>query len=181
MKEKKHLLRKLHHLTHLMQRVRSQRSTSANFNMADGKGFLLSELYKQDGLTQRELSEVLDIRPSSVGELIRKLEIKNWVMRKNNEQDRRVMNVFLTAQGRKVVEETADIETGIHSQMFQNINQEDLSYFTNVLDRMICSLEEGSIEDEHETSGYHHRHRQGGLGRGCCIGKRNEKENQEIK
>lgn len=142
MSETRELLGKLRRLTNIIQRARTQEFSNHDFNMMDGKGRLLSVLKQKDGLTQRELCEELDIRPSSVGELVRKLEANNLVIRQNNEDDRRVMNVYLTESGRKLVEGTSSEQTEIQAYLFKDVSEEEKDVFARVLKKMIISLEE---------------------------------------
>lgn len=141
MGETRRLLGKLRRLINLMQRARTQEFSNHDFNMMDGKGRLLSVLRHKEGLTQRELCEELDIRPSSVGELIRKLENSGLVQRQNNETDRRVMNVYLTENGRTFVENASSAQTGIQANLFKDISEEEQDMFVRVLQKMIISLE----------------------------------------
>lgn len=141
MSETRKLLGKLRRLTNLMQRARTQEFSNHDFNMMEGKGRLLGVLQQQDGLTQRELCEALDIRPSSVGELVRKLETNGLVSRQNNENDRRVMNVYLTDVGRELVEGCSSVQTEIQANVFKDIPEEDKEVFARVLQKMITSLE----------------------------------------
>lgn len=161
MHETRELLGKLRRLTNLMQRARTQEFSSHDFNMMDGKGRLLSVLQQKDGLTQRELGEALDIRPSSVGELVRKLENTGLVMRKNNEMDRRVMNVYLTEDGREIVSSASSVQEDIQANVFQEITGDEKENFTLVLDKMITSLEEKYVDDMQDDTPR-------GLGRGRC-------------
>lgn len=142
MSEIRELLSKLRRLTNIIQRARSQEFSSHDVNMMDGKGRLLTVLKTKDGLTQRELSEALDIRPSSVGELLRKLEANDLVIRQNNDADRRVMNVYLTESGRKLIEDSPAVHTEIQVNVLNDISEEEKEVFTRVLTKMIISLEE---------------------------------------
>jgi DNA-binding MarR family transcriptional regulator len=164
--ETRKLLGKLRRLTNLMQRARTKEFSNHDFNMMDGKGRLLSVLQQKDGLTQRELGEELDIRPSSVGELVRKLEANGLVIRQNNKDDRRVMNVYLTEIGRELIENNASLQTEIQANLFQDISEDEKEVFARVLEKMIVSLEdEYSIQDaDFMKSG--RRHLRGGKGRG---------------
>jgi len=141
MGETRELLGKLRRLINLMQRVRTQECSNHDFNMMNGKGRLLSVLRQKDGLTQRELCEELDIRPSSVGELVRKLEASGLVMRQNNADDRRVMNVYLSESGREFVDKTSVVQTEMRANLFKDISEEEKEVFAQVLQKMIISLE----------------------------------------
>lgn len=147
MNRRRVLLGKLRRLTNLMQRARTQEFAHHDFNMMDGKGRLLSVLHTHDGLTQRELGEALDIRPSSVGELVRKLEASGLVIRQNSEIDRRVMNVYLTQEGRDIVSNASCSQEELQADIFQGISDDEQESFTGILDKMISSLEERYEDD----------------------------------
>ncbi len=53
----------------------------------------------ENGLSARELGEKLDIRPSSVTELVNRLSETGLVTRKEDETDKRLTHIFLTDLG----------------------------------------------------------------------------------
>ncbi len=69
---------------------------------ADGltyvQAFVLNHLFKQDGLTQTELAERMDIGTVTVSGLVDRLEAKEWVERKADAKDRRAKRVWLTPE-----------------------------------------------------------------------------------
>ena len=164
--ETRKLLGKLRRFTNLMQRARTQEFSNHDFNMMDGKGRLLSVLQQKDGLTQRELGDELDIRPSSVGELVRKLEATSLVIRKNNEDDRRVMNVYLTAVGREFVDDKSSLQTEIQTNVFKDISEDEKEVFARVLEKMIVSLEDEYPMQDADCLELGRKHQRGGKGRG---------------
>ncbi len=72
-----------------------------------GEGFApwlgrpLQVLADNPGVTSRELAELLDIRPSSLTELLSKLESDGLVTRTPDENDKRVSRVSLTDKGQE--------------------------------------------------------------------------------
>lgn len=83
-----------------------------------GEGFApwlgrpLEVLAGNSGVTSRELAELLDIRPSSLTELLNRLEGDGLISRSPDESDRRVSRVFLTEKG----QEQADKMKADHEQ-----------------------------------------------------------------
>lgn len=65
-----------------------------------GQGKLLHILLTHDGCSQRELAAMMQIRPASVTELIKKAEARGTIRREPNAQDRRLSDVYLTDEGR---------------------------------------------------------------------------------
>ncbi|QGG60668.1 MarR family winged helix-turn-helix transcriptional regulator [Loigolactobacillus bifermentans] len=66
-----------------------------------GRGRVLHILKHHNGIIQSELAAKLDIRPSSLTELLSKLENDGLITRQQDQNDRRLIHVMLTAQGSK--------------------------------------------------------------------------------
>ena len=60
--------------------------------------WVLTHLFRADGITQTELAEVLEIEKPTLGRLLDRLESKGWVRRTHDERDRRVWRVRLTKE-----------------------------------------------------------------------------------
>ena len=58
--------------------------------------WVLTHLYRSDGVSQTELAESLEIEKPTLGRLLDRLEAKGWVRREHDEHDRRVWRVRLT-------------------------------------------------------------------------------------
>ncbi|MBP1044786.1 MarR family transcriptional regulator [Enterococcus sp. BWM-S5] len=62
---------------------------------------VLDLLLEEDGMTQGVLAEILDIRPSSLTEILKKLEQRGEIERREDPNDKRIKQVFITEVGRK--------------------------------------------------------------------------------
>lgn len=65
----------------------------------------LTILNRTGGMTQRELTEQMNIQPGSASELIGKLESAGLILRTPSQTDRRTADIRLTPQGRSQAEE----------------------------------------------------------------------------
>ena len=61
-----------------------------------GQGRVLKVLKIKPEIPQKELSEILGMRPQSIGELLSKLEKKGYITRTPSPNDKRVIIVHLT-------------------------------------------------------------------------------------
>lgn len=68
---------------------------------------VLSHLWQKDGLQQSELALCTNRNRSNVTRIIDILEREGIVERKDDENDRRVFRIYLTAKGKSIKEETA--------------------------------------------------------------------------
>lgn len=57
--------------------------------------WVLNHLFRNPGLTQSELAEILEIEKPTLGRLLDRLEAKGWVRREHDAHDRRAWRVHL--------------------------------------------------------------------------------------
>ncbi len=67
-----------------------------------GQYFVLRELWQNEGLTQRELSERIAIQEPSTVAAIDAMEKRDLVVRVRSKADRRKIHLYLTAYGRSL-------------------------------------------------------------------------------
>ncbi len=60
--------------------------------------WVMTHLYFNEGISQTELSSVLDIERATLGRLLDRLETKGWVERRPHPSDRRIKRVYLTGE-----------------------------------------------------------------------------------
>jgi MarR family transcriptional regulator for hemolysin len=58
--------------------------------------WVLNQLFRNPGLNQSELAEILEIERPTLGRLLDRLEAKGWVRREHDARDRRAWRVHLT-------------------------------------------------------------------------------------
>ncbi len=58
--------------------------------------WVLNHLFRNDGATQSELAEILEIEKATLGRLLDRMEQKGWIRREGHADDRRAKRVFLT-------------------------------------------------------------------------------------
>ena len=67
-----------------------------NLGLTRAQWWVLTHLYRGDGVSQSALAETLEIEPPTLGRLLDRLEAKGWVRREHDARDRRVWRVHLT-------------------------------------------------------------------------------------
>lgn len=81
----------------LLQRYLQQKIEP--YGMTPGMWYFLRALWHEDGLTQRELSEIVGTMEPTTLTAIRSMERSGLVRRVRNSDDRRKINVYLTPRG----------------------------------------------------------------------------------
>ncbi|MBE6831002.1 MarR family transcriptional regulator [Clostridium sp. KNHs216] len=100
-----------------------------------GQGRVLKLLKMKPEITQKELSDLMDMRPQSLGDLLKKLEQKGYITRTPSEDDKRVMIIRLTEKG-KNAEIQDDRQLGFET-LFDCLSEEEQTKLGEYLERII--------------------------------------------
>ncbi len=88
-------------------RASKEDSCNAPKKSPHGRGYflILECLKKNDGMTQRELADGVEIRAQTLSEALCGMEEKGLIRREDDPEDRRAIRVFLTQEGEKYRDE----------------------------------------------------------------------------
>ena len=82
---------------------------------------VLFRLRQQEGLSQVDLAEVLELQPISLVRLLDRLVEHGMLERRHDPRDRRANRLFLTASGRQLVDDLDSLRDSIASDVLQEI------------------------------------------------------------
>lgn len=71
----------------------------SDIGVGSGQFMFLLELYRKDGRSQEELSEILSIDKGTTARAIKKLEDDGFLYRERDENDKRAYKIYLTDKG----------------------------------------------------------------------------------
>lgn len=126
---------------------------------------ILIILNRSETITQRDLTERLGIQPGSASEILSKLEGSGWIVRTQNEADRRTTDISLTDSGREVAKEALKQRRKRHEEMFSCLSEEEKQELLSLLEKVRCDWKKRYRENEDTFKhGRHegHGHRDGG-------------------
>lgn len=83
---------------------------------------VLVELWKQDGVNQQDLAIKTFKDKSSLSYLINNMEKRNYVVRCEDEKDRRNKRIMLTDEGRALKDQFTPLLDNIYSQMADRLD-----------------------------------------------------------
>src|SRR4249919_1258365 len=86
----------LHYVARLLRTTFDRRVKS--LGLTRSQWWVMNHLFRNDGATQSELAEILDVEKATLGRLLDRLEQKGWIRRKADADDRRAKRVFLTEE-----------------------------------------------------------------------------------
>ena len=82
---------------------------------------VLFRLRQQEGLSQVDLADVLELQPISLVRLLDRLVEHGLLERRHDPRDRRANRLFLTASGRQLVDDLDSLRDSIASDVLQDI------------------------------------------------------------
>ncbi|KAF0092140.1 MAG: MarR family transcriptional regulator [Fusobacteria bacterium] len=127
--------------------------TKCNYDLTPGQIGMLHLIYHQGnneikGISVRQISEMSQQTPSGVTQAINFLESKELVTRTIDEEDRRIMRVKLTPLGLKQVKEHHQNLLNLSYDFIENLGQERISTFIDILEEMIAYGERINKKDD---------------------------------
>lgn len=107
-----------------------------------GQMRVLFLLDKHDKLTNSQIVDELDIRPSSVSVMVKKLEDDGLVERHDSAEDKRVSFISLSDKGHELLQSSHDFKAEFSDSLFDGLNDEEKEEFGKLLAKLTDSLDE---------------------------------------
>jgi len=87
---------------------------------------VLFRLRQNEGLSQVDLADVLELQPISLVRLLDRLVEHGLLERRHDPKDRRANRLFLTAKGRRLVDELDSLRDTIATDVFHDLSDDTL-------------------------------------------------------
>jgi DNA-binding MarR family transcriptional regulator len=105
----------------------------------------LRELWEEDGLTQRELSDRVGRQAATTVTALRMLKRSGLIKIVAAKEDRRKRRVFLTAKGRALNETMTPTIIAIENAVLQNVDDPDVAAFKHTLTQMQQNIDDAIL------------------------------------
>lgn len=102
---------------------------------------LLMQLCRKEGMSQKEISENLHISASTVAVSMKRLEKAGIIERKSAEKDQRKICIYLTDQGKALIEKAKSQVEKSEEIVFQGFSESEICLMKRFFDQMIANLE----------------------------------------
>ena len=132
------LLFLLHDVARLMRVDADKRARQ--HGMTRAQWGILIWLERQPGISQKELSERLEVEPITVARLIDRLEARGMVERRPDPKDRRIWRLHLRPPAHAVLREIDKQRAEMSRMVSDGIEEETLDVMIEALQRMKCTL-----------------------------------------
>lgn len=105
-----------------------------------GQPPLLFALGHNDGLSQKELANRLNVKPATITVMIKRMEKAGYIKRIQDEADQRVIRVYLTDPGRKLMKEVKQTIKKINYECFKGLTEEEEIFLKGIFIKMRNNL-----------------------------------------
>jgi DNA-binding MarR family transcriptional regulator len=119
-------------------RVCKMRNMFEAVGIYPGQHALLFALKKEEGKSQKELAEIMNIKPATMTVMINRMKKSELVERRQDEKDQRISRVYLTSEGENTCNKVKAIMKTIDEQCFKNFTQNQ----QNMLIELLAQMEE---------------------------------------
>ena len=97
------------------------------------KWFLLTVLGRRDGLSQGEFMQEYEMDPSRVTRTAQSLEADGLIRRERDPEDNRVMRMYLTEEGSKVLDRLPEINEQLRRRVHSVLSEEEFEELRRML------------------------------------------------
>lgn len=91
-------------------------------------------------ISQRDLSNLMNVKDSSAGRLIDRLERDGLIERERNDFDRRVIYIKLTDKGDQLISDLMPIGLRFNDDLLKGIDEQELMIYEKVLNKMLLNV-----------------------------------------
>lgn len=112
-----------------------------NCGLFNGHPFHLFYIHTHPGVTQKELSEQLNVAPATIAISIRRLESAGLVERTRDTKDKRISHLSLTEKGIDMDNRCLKGKDFLIESLYKDFSEEELTTLSTLLKKMTNNLE----------------------------------------
>lgn len=109
-------------------------------NVRKGQSQCLYIINRMGEINQRRLAEILNIRPTSLSETVKRLEEKGMINRIPDENDKRTYVISLTEKGDEEIEQIRKSYASEHKEWLDVLTIEELETFFEILTKINTAI-----------------------------------------
>ena len=128
----------VHDIARLMRWNFDRQSVDSGLTRAQWS--VLAHLKRSDGVQQKTLARLLDIKPITLARHIDRLEAEGWVERRDDPGDRRAKRVFLLPKAAPMLGSLRKLGKKVRNQALAGISPEEEEQILKVLQRVRDNL-----------------------------------------
>ena len=117
---------------------------AANFGGTMAIGYALLNIDKE-GTPSTKLGPKMGMEPRSLTRMIKSLEKKGWIEKKNDKSDKRLVKLHLTEEGKRLRQKTKEVVIHFNNRLYEEIGEKELKTCFNVLQQINNLIDRNNI------------------------------------
>jgi DNA-binding MarR family transcriptional regulator len=113
-----------------------------NFSITHEQLVILKIMWCNEGISQKQLAEKLDRDKTSIARSITLLEKDHKVVRINNKDDERVNSLYLTKEGKELLDELQPLFENIKNEMQEGFTDDEIANAVSFLKKITMRVSE---------------------------------------
>ena len=105
----------------------------ATIGLTRSQWWLLTYLFFKDGISQSELAILMDIEKAPLSRLLDRMEIKGWIIRKNESIDRRTKNIYLSESVKPLISSMRDKAAEYRNESLSILTDKEVNKLKDIL------------------------------------------------
>jgi DNA-binding MarR family transcriptional regulator len=124
-------------MRHVYKRLRQEMNNVYDNEMSRNEFFILKTLYEQGSKKSSDLSKMLSVSASHITAVTDSLIDKKWIKRVRSDQDRRIVDIHLTEEGKITLELFEKKKTDFLLEKFNNFSEQDIESFISLFNKLL--------------------------------------------
>lgn len=114
------------------------------YDLKPGQAGILFVLNQEGELSQRELSKKMNLTPPTITSVIQKMEKLEYIRRKPDEKDQRILRLCVTEKGKAFIDDICRVGKQIEEMVFRGMSMEE----TLLLKRLLVQVRDNLMEGQ---------------------------------
>ncbi len=111
------------------------------YGLVKGQAHLLVIIKDNDGCTQKDLAELLNVKYSSMSERLNKLEEMGYIERIIDENNSKFKRIFITQTGKIAAVQCRRIQNEFNQMLYNGFTKKEIKQLENYLNRLYQNVE----------------------------------------
>ncbi len=116
--------------------------TLSQFGLGKGQPPILKYLSDHDGCKQSDIAKIEHLTPATITVMLQTMEKNGLIERKSDENDLRIMRVFITEKGRDIQRKCDDAISKMEKEIYKDFTKEEIETFRYLLGKKRDRLKE---------------------------------------
>lgn len=110
------------------------------YNLVKGQASLLALIKENNGSTQNELANLMNVKYSSMSERLNKLEVLGYITKSVDDENLKYKRVYITSDGKKAAVQCNRILNEFEEKMYKGFAKKDVRNLEEYLERMVNNV-----------------------------------------